>query len=72
MKKPLKEFFEVVNITESNSNVQAIAVKAKPVDAEKLKRALDFEFNLPYPDGSRMERVTKARQAFSERLGIEL
>ena len=67
-----KEFFEVVNITESNSNVQAIAVKAKPVDAEKLKRALDFEFNLPYPDGSRMERVTKARQAFSERLGIEL
>ena len=67
-----KEFFEIVQVTESNSNVQAICARPKPIDFEKLNAALDFEFNLPYPDGSRMERVIQAKSAFSERTGILL
>ncbi|MEK6747489.1 MAG: ParB N-terminal domain-containing protein [Pseudomonadota bacterium] len=67
-----KEFFEVVQVSEASSNVQAICVKPKPIDCKKLSAALAFEFDLPYPDGSRMGRVTQAKRAFSERTGILL
>ena len=67
-----KEFFDVVKVNESNSNVQAICAKPKKINKKKLKAALEFEFDLPYPDGSRMELVAQAKQAFSNRLGITL
>lgn len=45
----------------------------KPVvDPAKLAEALDFEFELPYPDGTRMGMSGRARQAFEKRLGITL
>ncbi len=39
---------------------------------EALAAALDFEFELPYPDGSRMGLSAQARAAFEQRLGITL
>lgn len=39
---------------------------------EQLIEALEFEFNMPYPDGSKMGLVKEAKEAFSERLGMEL
>lgn len=37
-----------------------------------LAASLRFEFNLPYPDGKRMELVRQALDAFSVRLGLSL
>ena len=42
------------------------------VDTAALAAALDFEFELPYPDGSSMGLSTRARAAFEHRLGIKL
>ncbi len=39
---------------------------------EKLRQAIEFEFNLPYPDGSRMGKVDQAIAAFESRLKIKL
>ena len=45
----------------------------KPVLApDALAAALDFEFELPYPDGTRMGLSQRAREAFEHRLGIKL
>lgn len=67
-----KEFFEIVQVSEGSQNVQAVCARPKPVDAKKLNAALEFEFNLPYPDGSRMGRVMEAKRAFSGRTGMVL
>ena len=67
-----KEFFDLVKVNESNSNVQVVCAKPKKINAKRLKAALEFEFDLPYPDGSRMGLVKQAKQAFSNRLGIKL
>ena len=42
------------------------------VDLEKLGEALDFEFNLPYPDGTSMGLSERAREAFEKRLGVKI
>ena len=55
---------------EGGANVSAIAEKPRPVNVAELTAALEFEFDLPYPDGSRMGMVDAAKAAFSERLGI--
>ena len=47
------------------------ATKPK-VDIEKLGEALDFEFNLPYPDGTTMGLSERARQVFEKRLGVTI
>jgi hypothetical protein len=47
------------------------ASRAKPVDTLALKDALEFEFELPYPDGTRMGLSERAKQAFAKRLGIK-
>lgn len=67
-----KEFFDIVKVDECNQNVQAACAKPKKINAKRLKAALEFEFDLPYPDGTRMGLVSQAKQAFSNRLGIKL
>lgn len=42
------------------------------IDLQKLGEALDFEFELPYPDGSTMGLSQRAREAFGKRLGTEI
>jgi len=67
-----KQQFEKVKVTESANNVECICGKPiKPSD-EELTAALCFEFNLPYPDGHRMDLAKEALAAFSQRLKREL
>ncbi len=51
-------------------NVYAIA--KGPLNLDGLRNALEFEFNLPYPDGSRMNLVDEAIAAFEQRHGVRL
>lgn len=67
-----KQFFSVVNITEDSVGVRAICAQVKEVDPARLQKAIEFEFNLPYPDGTRMDMVDNALNVFSKRLKIRL
>jgi hypothetical protein len=67
-----KQFFGKVQVGHALQSVQAVCAEPLPVDKKRLKAALEFEFDLPYPDGSRMGLVAEAKAAFSERLGIKL
>jgi hypothetical protein len=67
-----KEFFEIVRVNDSNHNVQAVCSNPLKINVKKLRDALEFEFDLPYPDGSRMGLVDEAKEAFSQRLGVNL
>lgn len=60
-------FFSIVNIRSSVKNVEAIAARARAVPADALAESLRFEFDLPYPDGTRMGMVSEAIAAFSKR-----
>ena len=44
----------------------------KRVNPTVLAAALEFEFDLPYADGSRMGLVKQAKAAFSNRLGVKI
>ena len=65
-------FFRSVKVTEMSNNVTAICTSAKAVDVVRLREAIEFEFDLPYPDGTRMDLVAEAKAAFSKRLGVVL
>lgn len=43
-----------------------------PEYMERLKKAIEFEFNLPYPDGSHAGLVKEAKDAFGKRLGVTI
>lgn len=51
-------------------NVYAVAKESLPLDG--LRAALEFEFDLPYPDGSKMGLVEEAIEAFQKRHSIKL
>ena len=42
------------------------------VDTVRLAEALDFEFDLPYPDGSTLGLAERARKVFEKRLGVSI
>ena len=65
-------FFRSVKVAEMSNNVTAICASARAVDVARLRAAIEFEFDLPYPDGTRMDLVAEAKAAFSKRLGVEL
>ena len=50
----------------------AVCSRPKAVDPEKLRASLQFEFDMPYPDGRRMGLGDYAANAFSRRLGITI
>lgn len=64
--------FEKVTRLEMISKFWYMEVTGAKVDPAALAAALDFEFELPYPDGSRMGLSQRAREAFEHRLGITL
>lgn len=64
--------FRRVESRDLHNNAAAIASQPKPIDTQALLAAIRFEFDLPYPDGSRMDLVEPALHAFSQRLGINL
>lgn len=64
------QFFRDVKISEMSGNVCAKCENVRRIPWERLVKALQFEFNLPYPDGSRMELVDDAINAFKKRYEI--
>lgn len=67
----VKNNFSEVKITLHADNYLVECRKPK-IHIDRLTKALEFEFNLPYPDGSRMGLAEEAKQAFSKRLGVRL
>ena len=73
-----EELYEVIktgfgSVSVKLLGVSCCAIASSPIwTASKLRSALEFEFNLPYPDGSRMDRVDRAIEVFEKRLGITL
>lgn len=65
-----KSAFRVVNVKRCADNCSASA--ADPIGPAGLREALEFEFNLPYPDGKSMNMVAPAIAAFEKRLGVKL
>lgn len=64
------EFFSSVRARYSLCDIVSIAERPLPLSRERLKAALEFEFNLPYPDGSRMGMVDEAVAAFTARQSV--
>lgn len=67
----LKNNFNDIKTVRYSDNYLVEAKQAK-VNIERLRLALEFEFNLPYPDGEKMNLVDEAKAAFSKRLGVEI
>ncbi len=61
----LKRAYRKVQAVDLSSVVAATAMD--PLPGLDLDGALAFEFDLPYPDGSRMGLVAEAREAFASR-----
>ena len=68
----MKTHFGVVNTERMNTLWLATAINPCPVDPIKLREALEFEFNLPFRDGTRLNLVDEALDAFNTRLKIKL
>ncbi len=66
-----KSAFASVQVAyECSVNVSAVA--QGNLGHAGLREAIEFEFNLPYPDGSRMDLVADAIAAFEQRLKVKL
>jgi hypothetical protein len=48
------------------------AARPKRINPKSLAKALEFEFNLPYADGTTMDLVGLAKECFSKRLGVKI
>ncbi|WP_070166626.1 ParB N-terminal domain-containing protein [Agrobacterium vitis] len=66
-----EDLFEEVSIGLHINNVTATCRVPRPLDLDRLRQALQFEFDLPYPEG-RMGFADKALSIFSQRLGVSL
>jgi hypothetical protein len=67
-----KQFFGAVEISVASNNVRAVCADPLPVNKKRLLKAIEFEFDLPYPDGSNMGLVDEAKKAFLKRIGVKL
>ncbi|WP_394239895.1 ParB N-terminal domain-containing protein [Vibrio astriarenae] len=68
-----KHYFKTVNVQDRNNNVRAVCKTLnRGAIMRDLRKAIEFEFDLPYPDGSRMGLVDEALRAYSKRLGVDL
>lgn len=63
----LKRVFAKARTVSLGGVVAGIATEPLPESKAALDAALAFEFDLPYPDGSRMGLVEEAREAFAAR-----
>lgn len=59
-------------LTAKNGLVQAVGSKPKRFSPEEIRAAIEFEFDVPHPDGKRLGMVQEAKQAFSRKLGIQI
>lgn len=67
----LDPLFEDVSTKMAGSLVYSISKNPRPVDLAALKAAIEFEFDLAYPDGTRMGLAETALQAWRSR-GFEV
>jgi hypothetical protein len=65
-------FFRSVKVRDFSNNINATCASALPVEAARLREAIEYEFDLPYPDGTRMDLVKCAMDSFSQRLQTSL
>lgn len=69
--KIFKKAFYFVDAKNVGNNVYLEATN--PIlDVDKLREALEFEFELPYPDGSKMGLSKRAKEVFGKKLNIFL
>lgn len=61
-----KYYFNVVGFDAGN-NVYAHGSTARKIDKKKLREAIEFEFNLPYPNDESLGMVKEAITAFKKR-----
>jgi len=66
-----KPVFEAVEATEHDDCIAAIC-RGPVLNKKRLREALEFEFELPYPDNTTMGRSEQAIAAFEKRLKISL
>lgn len=66
------QLFNEVHIGESATSYFVSASKPKPMKAGNVRKAVEHEFDLPWPDGQRFGLVDEAKAAFSKRLGMKL
>ena len=64
--------FKTINRLDEIGNSWYLEASNPVINVESLKKALEFEFDLVYPDGSRLGMVEEAKKAFGKRLGIDL
>ena len=61
-------YFRQVEIRELSGNITAKCSNVRRIPWERIEEAIRFEFNLPYPDGTRMGLVDKALNVFKSLL----
>lgn len=66
----LSEYWGFVKLLEAGNYLRAVCRDPKPIPPAQLSAAVEFEFDLPYPDGSRMGLVPEARAAFQAYTGL--
>ena len=59
-------------MTAKSGCVQVVASNPRQFDPKDLAAALEFEFDVPHPEGRRLGMAEEAKNAFSKRLGIAL
>lgn len=59
-------------LTAKNGLVQAVGSNPRKIEADELRAAIEFEFDVPHPGGKRLGMAEEAKKAFSERLGMKL
>jgi ParB-like chromosome segregation protein Spo0J len=63
--------FDRVRVKQEGGRIALIAEQPRPLEYNRLREAILFEFDLPYPDGTRMGLAEEALAAFGRRLGID-
>lgn len=64
--------FEEIPVLKTINSFWYLEARGPKLNIDALREAIEFEFDLPYPDGTRMGLVDRAKEAFSKRLGVEL
>lgn len=65
-----KQSFQSIERLEKIHTFWYLEAKKPKIDIVKLGEAINFEFELPYPDGTTMGLSKKAKEAFEKRLKI--
>lgn len=72
LKKMLDVFWRDVTVVKKSSTLYAISKYPRRLNPKLLGEALEFEFNLNYLDGQRMNLVDEAKAAFSRYCGVAI